>query len=403
MKTWIKKVFGYGLASFFGDFSHEMTVSLIPVLVAQFVGVDQAPLYLGIISSVTDGFASFLRIISGLATDRTQRKKLLIVLGYSISAVFSTLVGFAHSVWTLLLFRMISFTGSGLREPPRDALIAATVGAQNYGRAFGLRNAMDTLGALVGPLVAFACATRYSVREIFILSFIPGILAVFSIIFLTENIKTVTKNIRKIEPFWKDFALLPRSFIIFLCILFIFDLSCFNKLLLLARTQEIITANKSTIPQFLIILYALFNMTRAVTEFAIGWLSDYVNRIFLLAIFGCGIFSLVSLLLITSKASFSYCLLVFILSGISAGALLTMKKACAADMLPEDIRGLGYGLMQAGEGSAALIANTLIGILWTRYSALVSFSYVAFLSFIAMFLLLLFFVTKNITKKQIAI
>src|SRR5579872_1863495 len=117
MKRWIKNIFGFGLASFFGDFSHEMTISLVPVLVTQFVGPALAPFYLGIIASISDAFASFLRIIAGFLTDRLPRKKPLIMFGYGIAALFSTLVGFAHSILQILLYRMLSFAGSGLREP----------------------------------------------------------------------------------------------------------------------------------------------------------------------------------------------------------------------------------------------------------------------------------------------
>lgn len=387
MKLWIKKVFGFGLASFFADFSHEMTVSLVPLLVSQFVGPAQAPFYLGIIASFTELFASFLRIVSGFLTDRISRKKPLIALGYGIAAIFSALVGFAHSVWTVLVYRMFSFVGSGLREPPRDALIAATVGSENYGRAFGLRNAMDTLGSLVGPLAALMLAGIVSMRGIFALSFIPGILAVFAIIFFTED-KMVPKKLPSLSfALWKDFLLLPKWFTIFVIILFVFDVSCFNKLLLLARTQEILI-DKGNIAQLLVLLYAIFNMARACGELLIGFVSDYVNRIVLLAFLGCGFFAGVALLLIKPAASFAYCVCIFIIAGISAAAQLTLKKACAADMLPENVRGLGYGVLQASEGIAALIANALIGFLWVAYSPLFGFVYVSIMSSIALVLLL---------------
>src|SRR5205085_2756896 len=121
-----------------------MTISLIPVLVAQFVGAAQAPLFLGIISSACDAFASFLRLIAGFLTDRLPRKKPLIMFGYGIAAIFTSLTGFTRSIGGILLCRILSFTGSGLREPPRDALIATIIEPAEYGRAFGLRNAMDT-------------------------------------------------------------------------------------------------------------------------------------------------------------------------------------------------------------------------------------------------------------------
>lgn len=390
MKTWIKKIFGFGLASFLCDLSHEMTISLIPILVAQFAGAAQAPLFLGVISSIGDAFASFLRLTSGFLSDRLSRKKPLIMLGYGISALFSTLIGFAHSIWTLLLYRMLSFAGSGLREPPRDALIATIVEPENYGRAFGLKSAMDTLGSLAGPLVAFACMNILSLREIFVASFIPGILAVFAILFFTHDVYIPQKKTALSPTLWHDLHMLPRPFMLFLGIVFIFDLSCFNKLLLISRAHEILAMNTGTIAQWLVLLYALFNLIRACSEFLIGYLSDYINRILLLSFFGCGTFAGTAFLLITPHASFTYCCIIFALSGISAAAMTTLKKACAADMLPVEIRGLGYGVLQAGEGIAAIFSSSLIGFLWTQYSPLLGFSYAITLSLTAMVLLIIF-------------
>lgn len=393
MKPWIQKIIGFGLASFFSDFSHEMTVSLIPTLVAQFVGAAQAPFFLGIISSLTDAFAAFLRLFSGYLSDRISRKKPLIALGYALSAIFSTLVGFTHSIWTLLTCRIFSFTGSGLREPPRDALLTASVGPAYYGRAFGLKSAMDTLGALIGPLVGFVCAGYLSTQNIFLLSLIPGILSVAAIIFLTKDIAVPAKNLRVSTTMLQEVRQLPKPFILFLIIMFIFDLSCINKLLLLGRTQQIISG--SNIAQLLVLLYAVFNATRAGAEFFIGWISDYINRIALLALLGCSMLTVTAYLLITPHASLFYCISIFIIAAISTAAVTTLKKACAADMLPEDVRGLGFGVLQAAEGFAMLISSALIGFLWTHYSPLVGFGYVIILSFAAMILLLLFAFTPH--------
>jgi len=391
MKIWIKKVFGFGLASFFSDFSHEMTISFIPVVVGQFVGPAQIPFVLGIVASVSDAFASFLRLTAGFLSDRLERKKPLIMLGYAMSGLFSTLLGFAHSVPMLLIYRMLSFAGSGLREPPRDAAMATVIEPEYYGRAFGLQRAMDTLGSLVGPLVALACIGIVSVKGIFVLSFIPGILSVLAIFFFTKDVVLPKKTSKFSPTLWADFAQLPRAFIVLLAILFIFDLSCFNKLLLLSRTQEILPVTGSGsigVAGWLVLLYAIFNFVRACSEFMIGLLSDYVNRILLLAVFGCGIFASVAFLLIPQHATFEQCILIFVLSGLSAAAATTLKKACAADMLPAEIRGLGFGVLQATEGFAALISSALIGFLWTAYSPLLGFSYVIVMSLIATVLLL---------------
>ncbi len=387
MKSWIKKVYGFGIASFFADFSHEMTIALIPTVVAQFTGLTQLPFALGIIASIGDAFASFMRIISGYLTDRLPRKKPLIMFGYALAAVFTTLIGFAHTIWGVLSYRVLAFVGSGVREPPRDAAIATLVDPAYYGRSFGLRNAMDTLGSLVGPLVAFACIGYFSTQGVFALSFVPGILAVAAILFLTQDVTVAKKQAHISSTFWQDLKELPHSFLIFLAIVFILDLATFNKLLLLARTKEILTLDTASAAKWVIMLYAFFNFVRAIAEFSIGWVSDYINRIFLLATLGCGLLAATAYMLMTAQGSLFYCAIIFALSGISTAASYTLKKACAADMLPADIRGLGYGVLQAGEGFGMLFSSTIIGFLWTSFSATIGFGYSIVLSLVAGILL----------------
>jgi MFS family permease len=242
-------------------------------------------------------------------------------------------------------------------------------------------------------------------RSIFILSCIPGFLAVFAILFLTQDLHIV-KRTKKFHNIWRDLwheiPLLPRPFLLFLFLLFIFEIGSFNKLLLLSRAQEILVDQTPySLATVLVLLYAVFNMVRACSELIIGWLSDYVNRILLLALLGCGTFAVAAWLLMASSASVGYCMCIFASAGISAAATMTLKKACAADMLPADIRGLGYGIMQASEGCASLISSALIGFLWVRYTPFVGFLYAIILSLLAMGLLFVFALTKNYLAKMV--
>lgn len=256
---------------------------------------------------------------------------------------------------------------------------------------------MDTLGALTGPIFAFYCASVLflSTKTIFVISFIPGIFAVFTILFFTKDIKIARKQIRIPSTFWHDIGLLPRSYIIFLIILFIFDLANLNKLLLLARAREILMIDPSLLNGMIVLLYAIFNLTRASAEFGVGVLSDYINRYLLFAIFGMGFLSIAAWLLLSPHATFFYCIGVFILAGISVATVTTLKKTCAAHMLPAEIRGLGFGFMQASEGFALLFSNMFIGFIWSYYSAFLSFSYVITLSLSAMIALLIFSAIRN--------
>lgn len=390
MKAWIKKIFGFGLASFFSDLSHEMTISLIPILVETFVGVESAPFFLGIIASCSDAFSSFLRLFSGILTDRLRHKKPLIACGYLISAFFTAFIGFTQSIGQLLLCRIISFTGSGLREPPRDVVIASIITPDSYGRAFGLRNAMDTMGSILGPLITFWIISYLSIKQIFMLSAIPGLLAVISILFLTKDVVIFEANHVHRTTLWQDCVQIPVRFWIHLLIILIFQLSCFNKLLLVSRTQEIIIDPSIDSIKLVVFLYTILNTTRACMEFLIGFVSDFINRDILLAVFGCGTFALASLMLKDPGLSFMSCLIVFMLFGTSSAALLTLRKAATADILPPAVRGLGYGIMQAFEGFAALVSSAFIGFLWTYVSPSIAFIYPAIGSLIAAILLLIF-------------
>lgn len=388
MKVWIKKTFGFGLASLLSDLSHEMTVSLIPVLVSDLVGSVNTPLFLGLLSGVPDACAACLRIFSGFMSDRINRKKPLILTGYFLSALFSALAGYSYSIRSLLFYRIISFAGSGLREPPRDLLIAASVEPAYYGRAFGLKSAMDTLGALIGPLIALICAQYFLPRYIFAFSFIPGIAAVFAILFYTqENASKDTQSDTSVS-FFTALGQMPRSFIVFLGIFFILDLGFINKLILLGRTKEMLGEEHAF--YLLILLYAIFNASRACSEYCIGRLSDTINRLYLLAAFGCGMLIVVSCMLASDNSSIYFCIFLFIAAGICAATIGTLKKAYAADLLPKTLRGTGFGILQASEGLALLLSGLLIGSLWHSFGSIVAFGFSMAIAMVSATALLLF-------------
>lgn len=206
--------------------------------------------------------------------------------------------------------------------------------------------------------------------------------------FLIRDV-SVEQKYHTIPTIWHTITLLPFRFNIFVSIMFIFDISVFNKLLLLARTHEIIVSSLSPLTA-IVVLYSIFNVARTIGEFLIGFLSDYVSRILLLATLGCGTYTATLILMFAQRGSLWYCSLFFILFGISTAASTALKKACTADMIPAEIRGFGYGVLQVMEGIAALISSALIGCLWSAYSPAAGFVYALSLSSIALLCLLIF-------------
>jgi len=381
--SWLNKnILGAGLTSFFSDMSHEMTTAVLPVFLVNLVGGALAPQLLGIISGLSDASSSFVKTFSGWISDKIKKRKGLMMIGYAATGLFAGLTGFAASWWGVLMYRTFAWMGRGLREPPRDALIADSVSPKYYGRAFGFHRAMDTLGAIAGPLFVFFALARVGIHSIFIYSFIPGILAVFVVVLFTKEIPQKDNRTQSMG-FWKDIAALPKEFRLFLLIMFLFGIGNFNRTLLLLRMQEVLTPTAGLIlaGSLTILLYSLRNAVQAVADYIVGHLSDIFGRKALLAFFGFFIFGVLSLGLAYPIPTLWFFVIIFILSGISAASYTALEKAYAADLLPSNLRGTGYGVLQTIDGIGDFISSFMVGFLWSVLSPSSGFLYAAVLSF----------------------
>ena len=380
--SWLNKnVFGMGLTSFFSDASHEMTTAVLPTFLVKLVGNILVPSLLGIISGLSDAASSFIKVFSGWISDRIKKRKRLMVAGYAATGFFAGLTGFATNWIGALFYRTFAWMGRGLREPPRDALIADSVPSAYYGRAFGFHRAMDTLGAIVGPLFVFFALGHFGVKNIFLFSFIPGALAVIAVILLTKE-KSKEGNKQQTAGFWKDIRSLPKEFRFFLLVMFIFGIGNFNRTLLLLRTQNVLTPLRGLLIAggLSVLLYALRNVIQAIADYLIGHLSDIFDRKALLAFFGFFVFGLMSLGLAFPIPALWFFVLLFVLSGISAAAYTALEKAYAADLLPTHLRGTGYGILQTIDGVGDFISSFMVGFLWSAVSPFSGFIYAAILS-----------------------
>jgi len=381
--SWLNKnILGAGLTSFFSDMSHEMTTAVLPVFLVNLVGGALAPQLLGIISGLSDASSSFVKTFSGWISDKIKKRKGLMMIGYTATGLFAGLTGFAASWWGVLMYRTFAWMGRGLREPPRDALIADSVSPKYYGRAFGFHRAMDTLGAIAGPLFVFFALARVGIHSIFIYSFIPGILAVFVVVLFTKEIPQKDNGTQSMG-FWKDIIALPKEFRLFLLIMFLFGIGNFNRTLLLLRMQEVLTPTAGLIMagSLTILLYTLRNAVQAVADYIVGHLSDIFGRKVLLAFFGFFIFGVLSLGLAYPIPTLWFFVIIFILSGISAASYMALEKAYAADLLPSNLRGTGYGVLQTIDGIGDFISSFMVGFLWSVLSPSAGFLYAAVLSF----------------------
>ncbi|MEM7821512.1 MAG: MFS transporter [Candidatus Aenigmatarchaeota archaeon] len=388
-RKWLNRnVAAMGFGSLFSDASHEMATATLPPFLMELVGAATAPQLLGLITGLSDASSSFVKTFSGWLSDKLRKRKPLVTLGYFLTGIFVGLTAFARDWFEVLIYRVLAWIGRGTREPPRDALLADSVDKKYYGHAFGFHRAMDTLGAIIGPLTAFFLTPLIAFRDIFLLSFIPGLLAVLVI---TIGIKEGTKKHReKIKGLIGNIRALPKGFRLFLFIMFVFGIGNFNRTLLLLRAQEILTPVNGIIiaGSMAVLFYTIRNIAQAIADYSIGALSDKVGKKILLAFLGFFLFGIMSLGFVFATTNLFYFIFLFVLSGISAATYTALEKAYAADLLPSNIRGTGYGVLHTIDGIGDFISSFVVGSLWVIVSPTAAFVYGAILSFIATFLLL---------------
>lgn len=391
MKKWLSKnLVGFGLASFLNDVCHEMTTAILPAYIHHIVGSAFAPLALGFIEGISDAAATAMKLLSGLLADRLKYYKPFLILGYGITGIFIALIGTTQSIVIIALYKTIAWMARGLREPMRDTWLSKIVDPKFYGRAFGFERSLDTLGAFVGPVGTFLLLQwGFSLPSIFFVALIPGALSVLPIIFLTHESEEQTKNAK--ITFQSQFHLLPNNFKLFLFVMFLFGIANFHQALFLYRAQALLGIHEAStiMPTLLtVLLYALFNAVRGLSEMGMGTLSDYVNRKNLLAVFGIGFFGITCIGFMSSSENLLFWSCLFACAGFSAGTVKALEKAHAATLLPENVRGVGMGVLQTIDGVGDLISSLIVGGIWTLTSPMIGFMYAALLSFIAMGILL---------------
>jgi MFS family permease len=364
-----------------------MATSALPSFLTSLVGPVEAPALLGLISGLSDVSSSFVKILSGWLSDKTGRRKPLSVLGYFLTGIFVGMIGFATNWFEVLFYRVLAWLGRGTREPPRDALLADSVEQRDYGHAFGFHRAMDTLGAIVGPLLSFILIPLILFRDVFLISLIPGILAVGIFAIFVKEKKTKPKEGLKLVESIKN---LPKRFKMFLFVMFIFGMGNFNRTLLLLRVQEIYTPTTGIIiaGSLAVFFYLVRNVTQAIADYSVGALSDKVGKQKPLAFLGFFMFGLMCVGFIYVTPNIPFLILLFVFSGISAAAVTALEKAYSADLLPTDLRGTGYGILNTLDGVGDFVSSFVAGFLWFLFSPTTSFLYGATFSFAATILLL---------------
>ncbi|MSM41109.1 MAG: MFS transporter [Geobacter sp.] len=362
-----------GVVSFLTDVSSEMIYPLLPLFLTTVLGA--GPAFLGIIEGVAESTAAFLKLFSGVVTDRTGNRKGLVLFGYGISSLARPLVAFAGSAAAVLAIRCTDRVGKGIRTSPRDALIVDSVTPDSRGLAYGFHRSMDHAGALVGPLLAsliMYTLTR-DLRTVFLCAFIPGMLAVALI---AVKVREVPRQL-PLTNHRAVLSTLPAGRLRnYLAAIVIFTLGNSSDAFLLLK------ASQAGMPATRIgLLWSFFHLVKMASSLPFGSLSDRIGRQKVI-VAGWVVYA-------TAYAGFALAAteaqiwLLFGLYGLFYGFTEGTEKAFVADLARVEERGAAFGWYHFCVGIGALPASILFGAVWQTLGSRAAFAIGALLALAA--------------------
>src|SRR5436190_556879 len=369
-----RNVVALGVVSFLTDVSTEMILPVLPLFVTGVLG--GTAVSVGLIEGVAESVSSLLRIVSGWLSDKIGARKPFLLFGYGVSGVAKAALALAASWPAVLGLRAADRVGKGLRNPPRDALIADSVEPAYYGAAFGFHRALDTLGAALGPLAAFAilAAAPGHYGRVFLWSAVP---AALSLVVLAVFVRSATRErAQSRQSARAALAEVGRPLKSFLFVAGLFSLANSSIAFLILRAQGV-GVPASRVP----LIYFAYNLVYALLSYPIGhWTDSRGRRPALLAAYAS--FAILYGVL-AATATPAWTIAVFVLLGVHSALLEGSQRAYVADLVPADRRASAYGLYYTVVGLALLPASAVAGWLWERAGPQFAFALEAGLAAIA--------------------
>ncbi|HGF0831462.1 TPA: MFS transporter [Legionella pneumophila] len=360
-------ILALGFVSMLTDLSSELIFSLLPVFLVSVLGTNA--LVIGLIEGFAESIALLIRIFSGMYSDYLGKRKTLAIFGYSFSALSKPLFALATNIGMVFLARFLDRIGKGMRGSPRDALIADIAPDNQYGAAYGLRQSLDTVGAIIGPLLALVLMIIWNnnFQAVFWVAVIPGVLSVLVLIlFVQEPVKPASaKPINPIQP--KEIKKLSHAYWYVVIIGAIFTLARFSEAFLLLRAYQV-GSPITWVPLILVVMYLMYS----VSAYPFGKLADTINHSKLLII---GLFILITAdLILAFSHSLMFIYIGSCLWSLHMGATQGLLAAMVAGTAPDDLRGTAFGFFNFICGIATLIASLLAGLLWDSFGSVFTFS-----------------------------
>ena len=355
-----RAVWALGFVSMFMDISSEIIHALLPLFLTTTLGVSVA--MVGLIDGIAEATASITKVFSGYISDRMGRRKPLILLGYGLGALSKPLFALAGTAPVILGARFADRIGKGLRGAPRDALVADVTPPAIRGRAFGLRQSLDTVGAFAGPLLAIGLMAAFAndMRFVFWLAVIPAILAVLCVIFGVEERAEPASTKTKRPPIaFADLKRFDRPFWGVVALGVIFSLARFSEaFLILKASAEGLPLTYA--PAVLVAMNAVY----ALGAYPAGIASDRVSPRLLL---GGGLLCLILADLVLALVSgLAGAFAGIALWGLHMALTQGLMAKLVADRAPPELRGSAFGVFNLAGGVALLAASVVAGLMWDR-------------------------------------
>ena len=377
----VRTLFALGFVSFFTDMSSEMVFSILPAFLLGLPGSSKA--VLGLIEGTAEALSYGLRAVSGIFSDKFRKRKLFVLVGYSLSNAVKPLFAVARVPFDVFLIRVADRVGKAVRTSPRDALLYESVSEKRRGASFGLHRTLDQAGAIVGPVIAATVmiVLGFTMRDVFWLSLIPGAIALLIILFVVKE--RTSKSTGEFKLLASIKSTLSRNFSLLLVVVCIFSLGAFDFSFVLLNAMDAGIAD-SLIP----LVYAAVNVAHVAVAIPAGVLSDRIGKEKVMVL-GYGVF-LSSALLILLPVNSIAALLVAVVYGAYVGIIETVQRALIPDYVGESLRGTAYGVYYLIVGLAFFVSNAVVGTLWEIFGSSVASTYSIILSVAAISSMLLF-------------
>lgn len=384
---WLNRtVAGAGITSALGDFCYETATVILPGFLAA-LGVPAAAL--GLIEGIADAVASFTKMVSGYIADKLGHRKGLVLVGYGLTPVGQALIALAAGWPLVLLGRLVSWFGKGLRGPLRDAIVTQSVTPESRGRAFGFHRAADTIGAVAGPLLGVALlglargwhwnGADGPFRLVLWISVIPGLLAVLAFLAL---VKDPQHSPNPALRFFGSLKGLPGRFKRYLGSVALFGIGDFSHSLLILAATTLLTPSLGVVKaaQVAGLLYVWRNVVQVAMSYPVGFLADRIGHLAVLIagyLLGALTAILATLAFWLGIGSIPFLAGLFFIAGLYMAVQETLESTITAEMVQAETLAMSYGALGTVNGTAKFISSSLVGVLWTAFSPMLGFSVAA--------------------------